>query len=382
MNIQPHGVLARFLAPVTSLVTLLLAAGVVAAQSRTATPVSGYDFGTTLVPRVSTPIEPVDTMLIGDIPASTVTLKWSQLPPTKTGSGTAVAPVTFYPCFWVSGTEHDCRARSGLIALLEVPVNAANRTVVDPLHGWEIFTRKRVPRIDYQYVASLPPAVLDHDLEWTVMTCGQTPKQGCSVGTSRHLSLTARDLAVSDLNGRVGEVDGMVPLVKIRNDGRTTGGTFALRTQMWEVLSDSVRTRSLKDINDPAVLPTDQVVTVRGELIPVSDYRARNLPTDDIRGFHRAGFAQATWSRPAVDEPPNTVPAGTALQPGTCATPDAACDMRTTEIFACDQNVDCILHPNQPLPAAFVIFSVVNPGLPYDFDAGDNSLAKGNLGVR
>lgn len=381
MNTRPHARRARLLAPVASLAVLLLWSSIVMAQSRTASPVGGFDLGTNLAPRTSTPMEPVDTLLIGDIPTSSVTLKWSQLPIVKPGAGTSVAPVTFHPCFWVSGTPHDCRARTGLVAILDVPASAVTRTIVDPLRGWEIFTRKRVPRVDYQYVASLPSSVLDHDLEWTVMTCGRPPKQGCTVGTSRHLSLTARDLAVHDLNGRAGTNDVMIPLVKVRNDGRTQGGTFELHTKMWEVIPDPVRTRSLKDINDPAVRSTDQVVTRQGTLVLVADYRAQGLPADDIVGFHRSGFALAEWRRRAVDEPP-PVPAGTALQPGTCTAAGADCDAQVTEVFPCDEGVPCSLHPNQPLPAAFVLFSVVNPGLAWEFEREDNALAKGNLGLR
>lgn len=332
-------------------------------------------------PVSATDLSPGDTLLIGDIPTSRVTFHWRSLGAQRSPELRPVNATSFRLCFYVSGAQHDCLAGTGTVAVVAAGGAGFSSTEVTSVSWWDRMTNRRTPTMDYQYAAALPQTVLDRNLEWLVVSCTHSQKQRCSQSRPRHLTLTARDLAVADINADSSGRNGVQPKIKVRNDGRATGGSFTVETRAWEVLPDGSNPRSLKNIGDSNVQGSDIVITRQGELISVADYRSRGLSTLEIIGFHRPGFAQASWTRRNLNEPV-PVAAGTPLRPGTC-TAGEDCSAQTAEFRACDDTVtDCSIQATtQTRPVAFVVFARVT-SQPFDFELADNALAKGNMGLR
>jgi len=302
------------------------------------------------------------------------------MPPAKPIDPKPVAAAAFHLCFFDSGATHDCVKRTGIRLWMDVPGSGLTSRVIDPLSWLERLKGKRIPRIDYEFTAVLPADLLDRNLQWTVIACGQPPRQGCAQGRSRQLSLTARDLAIKRIDSqRQGQL-GVAARIEVRNDGRTVNDPYEIVTEAWEVLPDAGGGDTLRDINDPAVLPTDTVVTVKGETYTVAEYRTSGRATGDIRGFHRAGsFAHTIWHRHESQFPPG-VPIGQPLQPGTCANDTDPCPSTAQSVLACDGDTLCYLAAQRTTrPTAFVMHARLLLGNLPDFDPSDNEAFKGRI---
>lgn len=349
-------------------------AGVASVHAQSTTPIT-----LSRAPVFATGLSPGDTMLIGDIPGFQVTLHWRAV---TSRSETGLPPVrvsSFQVCFYETGTTHDCRARTGVIAMIDVAGNTLTARAIESVPWWDRFFRKRTPDMEYDYVATLPAAALDKPLEWIVIACGGVPKASCSQSTSRRLSFTARDIAIPRIDSQRDSALGVAAYIEVRNDGRTSNEPFVVETTAWEVLPDANGTAALREITDPSVRDTDTVVTASGATYSVQEYRRDGRPTDDIRGFHRAGFGYAQWVRHEPEVPPG-VPAGQPLQAGTCLNATDPCPTLPMRVLNCDGDLLCWLAPQRTQrPAAFVMHSIVNRGNDYDFDKADNQDVKGRI---
>lgn len=338
----------------------------------------GRDLGPLPAPPIATATSPSDPLLIGDVPASRVVMQWSQLPPTKPGAGAGIPTASFHLCFWTVGEPHDCRTRTGTRAVIDVPPDAVTRTVVDPLSVWERITRKRVPRVDFVFTASLPETLLYQPLEWAVLACGKPPKQGCSVGPSRQLGLSALDLAVTAIDKAFDNDHGIQPIVMVRNDGRTQERPFVVDVWVWEVLYDASTRKAVKRLDHPDVRDSDLVITAQGRQIRRDEYLRDNLPADEVKGVFRPGWSSAHWTR-TVPEMPTGVEPPAPLQPGSCAE-GQPCPSLAVGVVPCHVRDQCWLKPTQTeRPIAFVMWAAVEPGSRWDLDPADNSELEGNV---
>lgn len=321
---------------------------------------------------LATDLNPGGTLLIGDLPSFPVTLQW-RVPASR--SSRELRPVrasSFQVCFYEQGATHDCRARSGTVAVLDVAGTALVTRPVTPSSWWDRYFRRRPPDLTYEYVATLPQSALDKALDWVVIACGGDVRPSCSQSSARSLAFTARDIAIRRIDSHKDTLLGVSAYIEVRNDGRTRGEPFSVVTRAWEVLPNAAGTYVLTDLNDPDVLPTDTVITLRGETYSVASYRQDGRPTGDILGFHRAVFASATWRRDEA-EVPQGLPAGQPLRAGTCPTENDPCPTTAMSVLNCNGDVLCWLAPRRTQrPTAFVMHAVVNPGNDYDFDQPDN----------
>jgi hypothetical protein len=328
-------------------------------------------------------LAPYGTLLIGDIPTSSVTLRWIQGGFVRALQGPSPGRATrFLVCIYESGSPHDCASGTGTLSVSEAEAHTIPRHELRS-GDWKDWGRSKLaPRFAYEYAASLPQTVLDIPVDWQVGACGGAANTTCTFSEVKTLAITARDLAVDriddDISGQQLELT-----VDVRNDGRTTGESYQLDTRVWEVLLQPRSGVPLTDLSNADVRDDDVVITTSGETLPVSDYRSRNLPADQVSGIHRAGFFAQGFLR-QVPEVPAPKPAGQPLITGECAPGQPAgqdpCNRVHSPEPACEP-APCLVSPTRH-PSVFVGYATVNSGgVPWDFETGDNGRPKNGMYV-
>lgn len=326
-------------------------------------------------------LNPSGTLLIGDIPSSTVTLHWTQGGFVRALRGPSPGRAyRFIVCVYPGGAAHDCATGAGVIAVAEEEAQTITRREV-LLGDWQDWWRSLLaPRYEYDYPMALSQSALDVAVEWTVGACSEAANTSCTFAEPGTLALTARDLAArridDDVNG-----SSITLNIEVRNDGRTSSESYRLDTTMWEILLQPGSGIALTDVNHADVMASDIVITERGEEYPVDDYRNGTRPVSDARGIYRPGWVKSSWSR-VVDYLPPPKPGSEPLLPGACnpaSGPDPCNDIWDSQP-ACEPAPCTVTAPRRP--AVYAAFTNVNPGgIPWDFEPADNTRFKNGIYV-
>lgn len=329
-------------------------------------------------------LQPVGTLVTGDIPTSTVTLHWTQGGIVRSLRGPSPGRAQrFVVCFYQGNAAHDCAAGTGLVTRVEAEAHTITRRELPTGDRLDRLQSLLAPRYDYDFPMPLPQAALDVDLGWTVGACSTAEDASCTFAADQTLALTARDLAVQRIDDDVvydnaRRATGVAINLDLRNDGRTSSEPMHLETHVWEILRDG---SSDDPLIDPVDVPADHlVITRRGEEIAINAF---DPARDEVLGIHPPQGVRRVFSRDVPDVPPPK-PAGSPLLAGSCNAPGAfppdPCNGVTANVAACEPEPCVIARPGRA--ALFAVYAEVNPGrVPWDFDPSDNARSRNGVFV-